>query len=42
MSIRESQGRDTEVKKLRDDLEKLSSENRELRDRLESLEQRLK
>jgi HEAT repeat protein len=42
LSIRESKGRDDEVKKLREDLEKLSTENRELRDRLESLEQRLK
>ncbi len=42
LSIRESLGRDDEVKKLRDDLEKLSTENRDLRDRLESIEQRLK
>lgn len=42
LAIRESKGRDDEVKKLQDDLEKLSTENRELRDRVESLEQRLK
>lgn len=42
LTIQESKGRDTEVKKLREDLEKLASENRELRDRLEGLEQRLK
>jgi aminopeptidase N len=42
LAIRESKGREDEVKKLREDLEKLSTENRDLRDRLESLEQRLK
>jgi len=41
INIRESKGREDEVKKLREDVEKLTGENRELRDRLESLEQRV-
>lgn len=42
MSLRENKGREEEVKKLRDDLEKLSTENRDLRDRLDAIEQRFK
>ena len=41
-AIREHTEQNEEVKKLRDDLDKLQTENRELRDRLESLEERLK
>ncbi len=42
MAIRENASQNEEVRKLRDDLDKVLGENRELRDRLESLEQRLK
>lgn len=42
MAIRDHSSQDDEVKKLREDLDKVLTENRELRDRLESLEQRLK
>lgn len=42
IAIREQSSQNDEVKKLRDDLDKVLTENRELRDRLESLEQRLK
>jgi aminopeptidase N len=42
IAIREHTDQNEEVKKLRDDLDKLQTENRELRDRLESLEERLK
>ena len=42
MAIRDTNAQDEEVRKLRDDLDKVLSENRELRDRLESLEQRVK
>jgi aminopeptidase N len=41
-AIREGSERDEEVKKLREDLDKLQGENRELKERLESLEQKLK
>ncbi len=42
MAIREHSSQNEEVKKLREDLDKVQTENRELRDRLESVEQRLK
>jgi succinate dehydrogenase/fumarate reductase flavoprotein subunit len=41
-AIRAQSGQDAEVKKLREDLDRVLTENRELKDRLESLEQRLK
>ncbi|HEX2910885.1 MAG TPA: M1 family aminopeptidase [Chloroflexia bacterium] len=41
-AIREGASQNEEVKKLREDLDKVLIENRELRDRLESLEHRLK
>lgn len=40
-AIREGTTKEEEVKKLRDDLEKLREENRELRDRLDKLERRM-
>jgi aminopeptidase N len=40
-SIRESGGKDDEVKKLREELDKLSEENRGLKDRMEKIESRL-
>ncbi len=42
IAIREGTEKNEEVKKLREDLDKVQTENRDLRDRLESLEQRLK
>jgi F0F1-type ATP synthase delta subunit len=42
MAIAEQSGQRQELKKLRDDLDRVLTENRELKDLLESLEQRLK
>jgi predicted nuclease with TOPRIM domain len=42
MGIAEQSDQREELKKLRDDLDRVLTENRELKDRLESLEQRLK
>jgi len=42
MSLREGAAKDEEVKKLREDLDKLQTENRDLRERLETIEQKLK
>ncbi|MDB5079456.1 MAG: hypothetical protein JWP00_1380, partial [Chloroflexi bacterium] len=41
-AIREHSSQGLEVTRLREDLDKVLTENRELRDRLESLEQRIK
>ncbi|MBI3459716.1 hypothetical protein HY009_02110 [Candidatus Acetothermia bacterium] len=38
MKLKEGQNRSEEIKKLREDLEKFSQENRQMRDRLERLE----
>jgi aminopeptidase N len=42
LALRDASGRDDEVKKLREEVDKLNTENRELRERLDSLEQKLK